>query len=188
MKLKNKDAIIQIIYTDEWMMGVLKTVRSLHLPDWWICAGFVRSKIWDVLHEFERRTTTQDIDVVYFDRENIDESEEKRLEKVLHDSMPTIPWSVKNEARMHILNNTKPYTSAEDAIAKFPETATSIGMKLDENDQLLITAPHGVDDVLNCFVCPTPYFLGNDILMKTYHQRKYDKNWSATWKLVRYSN
>ena len=39
------------------MMDLLKGAKSLNLPDWWICAGFVRSKIWDVLHGFDERTT-----------------------------------------------------------------------------------------------------------------------------------
>ncbi|WP_404451577.1 nucleotidyltransferase family protein [Virgibacillus necropolis] len=185
MKIENKADIIQSIYDDEWMMDVLVTARSLNLPDWWICAGFVRSKVWDVIHGFGVRKATQDVDVVYFDQTNIDETEEKRLDKRLHKARPDIPWSVKNEARMHVRNNTSPYTSAEDAIAKFPETVTSIGVTLDKNNQLLLTTPHGIDDILNMSVRPTPYFLKNDDLMKIYHNRLREKKWEDKWYMVK---
>lgn len=53
----NEEGIIALIKDDKWMMEILETVKSLNLPDWWICAGFVRSKIWDVLHDFLRKDT-----------------------------------------------------------------------------------------------------------------------------------
>nr|WP_263297470.1 nucleotidyltransferase family protein [Lysinibacillus sphaericus] len=32
-------------------MKLIKTKEKLQLPDSSVCAGFVRSKVWDVLHE-----------------------------------------------------------------------------------------------------------------------------------------
>lgn len=146
MKLENEKDIVHLIRQDQWMMNILKTAHKLNLPDWWICAGFIRSKIWDTLHGFER-TALSDIDVIYFDEQNIEAAEEKRLEKVLEDLKPGVPWSVKNEARMHLRNNLEPYVDTEDAIAKFPETVTALGVRLDDNGKLILTAPHGVEDV-----------------------------------------
>ena len=77
-------------------MELLKSAKSLNLPDWWICAGFVRSEIWDVLHSFDERTTIPDIDVIYYDRKSIEESMEKKHEEALKKLLATIPWSVKN--------------------------------------------------------------------------------------------
>ena len=65
------------------MIEILQAASTLGLPDWWICAGFVRSKIWDVLHGFMERTWTPDVDIIYFDPANIDENFEKDLEKKL---------------------------------------------------------------------------------------------------------
>lgn len=105
----NEEKIISAIREDKWMMEIFKSVKSLNLPDWWICAGFVRSKIWDLLHGFSERTPILDIDVIYFNLINIDESEEKKLVAKLISLIPDIPWSVKNEARMHIKSNLPPY-------------------------------------------------------------------------------
>lgn len=78
--LKNQEDVVKLIRDDERMMEIIKAASKLNLPDWWICAGFVRSKIWDTLHGFENITNTPDVDVIYFDDKHIDETTEKELE------------------------------------------------------------------------------------------------------------
>lgn len=185
MKLKTEQDIAATIQQDEWMMELLKTAQTLNLPDWWICAGFVRSKIWDVLHGFDERTPLPDIDVIYYDSTNIDVKVEKKLEDALNKLLPTIPWSVKNQARMHLANQIPPYTSAVDGISKFPETATALGVKLEQEDKVVLTAPHGIEDVVNVIVKPTPYFLVSKARMMIYEKRVRDKNWKATWNKLK---
>lgn len=180
----SREEILLLIENDKWMMEILENVKKLGLPDWWICAGFVRSKVWDVLHGFEERTPMPDVDVIYFDANNLDEVEEKRLEEKLRMMQPTIPWSVKNEARMHLKNGFPPYSSSVDAISKFPETATALGVKLDERNNLLLAAPHGIKDVTKLVVRPTPYFADSDDRMHMYHERIEKKNWNSIWRNV----
>ncbi|WP_080844535.1 nucleotidyltransferase family protein [Cytobacillus gottheilii] len=182
--IKTEEDIIELIREDPWMMNLLRAVQSLHLPDWWICAGFVRSKIWDTLHTFKERTALPDIDVIYYNPSNIDESEEKELESKLSNLVAEIPWSVKNQARMHVKNNMQPYTSSTDGISKFPETVTALGVKLDEKDNLLLTAPWGIEDVLNLKVRPTPYYLEENERMAIYNDRMRKKHWNSIWEKV----
>ncbi|KAA0964947.1 nucleotidyltransferase family protein [Sporosarcina sp. ANT_H38] len=184
MIINNEEDIISSIGEDKWMMGLLKCAQSLNLPDWWICAGFVRSKIWDVQHGFDERTTIPDIDVIYYDRINIEKSVEKEYEEALKRLLPTIPWSVKNQARMHSINKISPYSSSVDAISKFPETATALGVKLDGRDNVILTAPHGIDDVVNFIVKPTPYFCEQKEQMKIYKERIRKKNWQVLWNKI----
>ncbi|UOQ48987.1 nucleotidyltransferase family protein [Gracilibacillus caseinilyticus] len=176
-----EEKIIKFIYEDKWMMEVLKAAKSLHLPDWWICAGFVRSKIWDTLHCYNERTLFSDIDVIYFDPTNTEVLEEKKLEEKLHSIIPDLPWSVKNQARMHLKNNTSPYSSSIDAISKFPETATALGLTLNHQDKVILTAPCGIDDVLHLEVKPTPFFKGSTERMDAYRERIFNKKWDETW-------
>ncbi|MCD7034142.1 nucleotidyltransferase family protein [Metabacillus sp. GX 13764] len=183
--LKSTEDILKLIKSDEKMMEIIEAASTLNLPDWWICAGFVRSKIWDALHGFHERTEAQDIDVIYFDKTNLDEKAEKELEKQLISLMPDIPWSVKNEARMHLINNLPPYTSSVDAISKFPETATALGVKLDKDKQLVLTSPCGIDDVLNLELKPTPHFLHTRELAAKYEERILKKNWKVVWYRLR---
>lgn len=185
MKLKNASDIRKVIEEDEWMMELLKAAQQLNLPDWWICAGFVRSKIWDVLHDFNERTLLADIDVIYFDPTNTKEEEEKKLEERLKSLAPNIPWSVKNQARMHRINNLSPYASAVEGIANFPETVTALGVKLDDQDKVILVAPHGIKDVIHLEVRPTPLFLSTTKLREIYKDRIRKKDWAATWKMLK---
>ena len=45
MKLLNEQDIVEIISKDKWMMNVIELAAKLELPDWWICAGFIRAKV-----------------------------------------------------------------------------------------------------------------------------------------------
>lgn len=185
MVIQTKEDIQTLIQEDKWMMEILKTAQQLELPDWWICAGFVRSKIWDTLHEYIERTPLADIDVIYFDPNNKEESEEKKWEDQLRCLLPNIPWSVKNQARMHKLNNLPPYKSSVDGIANFPETVTAIGVQLDEQNKTVLVAPHGIDDILQMSVNPVPRFAKNNDLLKIYEHRVQNKNWLTIWPNVR---
>ena len=181
MTIKTEQDIIQLIQNDPWMMNVLQMTKSLGLPDWWICAGFVRSKIWDTLHNFEVRTTTPDVDVIYFDSFLKDEAYEQSLEKKLTNLDVSIPWSVKNQARMHVVNNMPPYSSSIDAISKFPETATALGVTLDEQNNVILTTPCGIEDVLSLQVKPTAHFLETKERIHMYNKRVMKKNWQSKW-------
>lgn len=175
----NEEDVMKIILEDNKMMEILRAAKSLNLTDWWICAGFVRSKIWDTIHGFSESTKTPDVDVIFFDNENIDESIEKNLEDILKSLIPNIPWSVKNEARMHVVNNIPPYWSSVDAISKFPETATALGVKLDEQENIILTAPCGIDDVINLELKPTPFFTETKERATIYEERIIKKNWKS---------
>ncbi|MFA1819840.1 nucleotidyltransferase family protein [Virgibacillus oceani] len=179
MKIATKEDVIKLIRSDAWMMDILETVQTFHLPDCWICAGFVRSKVWDALHHFKDRTPLTDVDIVYFDDTNLNVSEEKRFEKKLLALQPNVPWSVKNQARMHVRNNVDPYTSTVDAVAKFPETATALAVQLNDKGELILSAPHGVHDLFNLEVKPTPYFKISRERMKIYHKRLETKKWKT---------
>ena len=183
MVIKNEEDIIYSIREDEWMMDMLRTVKTINLPDWWICAGFVRSKIWDIQHNFTDRTPLPDIDVIYFDPKNVNIEEEKEIEDQLKSLVPRIPWSVKNQARMHVKSNLPPYSSSVDGISKFPETATALGVTLDEQGNIILTAPWGIDDVVNLEVRPTPIYATKERI-RIYANRVKTKNWNQTWSSV----
>lgn len=185
----DKNDIIDLIEKDSWMMDVLQTVDKLHLPDWWIGAGFVRSKVWDALHGYDKRTPLPDVDVIYFDPEDfsIEEAEqyttaaETRYESLLQKQMPDIHWSVTNQARMHIFHDHKPYRSAEEGLAHWVETATCIGVKLDKS-KIVVTAPHGIHDLVHLLLRPTP---GAYKEPQIFYERIRQKKWLEKWPKLR---
>lgn len=125
------------------------------------------------------------MDVIYFNPENVDEGEEKEYEEKLLRMLPDVPWSVKNETRMHLVNDIPPYSSSVDAISKFPETVTSLGVRVDDDDELILVAPHGIEDLINFQVRPTPYFEEMIGRAQIYEIRLIEKNWSANGTKLR---
>jgi hypothetical protein len=65
-----------------------------------------------------------------------------------------VPWEVTNQAGVHLWYTTKfgypiePIRSIEDAVARWPETATSVAVRLRADDTLQVVAPVGLDDLL----------------------------------------
>lgn len=178
--IKTEEELKRLIAADDWMMDILTTVEKLQLPDSWVCAGFVRSKVWDVLHEKKYRTPLADIDVIYFDKVNALEDYEKQYDQELKKYLPDEPWSVKNQARMHVVNNSEPYQSSIDGIAHFPETSTAIGVRL-ANGKLEIAAPHGIQHLISGIVAPTPYFQKGSQIHEVYKNRVHNKQWKSLW-------
>ncbi|CQR51802.1 nucleotidyltransferase family protein [Paenibacillus riograndensis] len=181
MRIHHELDLLRVVKEDRWMMNILAAVRDLHLPDSWVCAGFVRSKVWDVQHGFTERTPLGDVDVIYYDPDDIREEVEKSWEAQLRSTAPSVPWSVKNQARMHTVNGLAPYSSSTDGMSKFPETATALGLAMDEYGELRLAAPHGVSDALELTVRPSPHFRANSQLHPIYEARVAGKNWQAVW-------
>ncbi|CAM1347346.1 nucleotidyltransferase family protein [Tenacibaculum insulae] len=167
--------LIEIIKNDEWMLNILKTVRSLNLPDCWIGAGFIRNKVWDYKHH-KTRTSLNDIDLIYFNAKNCSPKIDILLEQKLNNINSTVNWSVKNQARMHIRNKQPHYNNCYHAVSFWPETATAIAVKLNIDNTFQIIAPHGLEDLFNLIVKPTPHFD-----LEIYHKRIKNKSWQNNW-------
>ena len=176
--------VVQLIASDTWMMRLLSNVQSLGLPDWCVCAGFVRSKVWDHLHGFVHRIPLPDVDVVYFDADHIHEQIEKEYENILHGLDPSIPWSVKNQVRMHLKNGNEPYVSTSDGLAHFPEICTAVGAYLNDNNEVSLVALYGIDDLVHMVVRPTPFYTDKEKL-RIYGQRMETKKWDLIWDQLR---
>jgi len=160
------------------MIRLLRAVETLDLPDCWIGAGFVRNAVWDALHDrVPDCDLLDDVDVVFCDRATADSASDVAIEARLRAMYPNVPWSVKNQARMHARNGDAPYPNTESAIARWPETATAVAARLRDH-QVELLAPHGVADLLELIVRPTPAFVPR---RQEYACRIRSKNWKARW-------
>jgi len=186
-RLLSEADIEKLIEADAWMMDALRAVQTLQLPDWWISAGFVRNKVWDALHGYAERTPLADVDVVYFDAENTDRAAERAHEAALLGLRPDVPWSVKNQARMHERNGDEPYANALEAIARFVETPTGVAATLRADGSVRYAAPGGGHgDLVRLIVRPCAAVL--DALAdkgSVYERRIAEKRWQKTWPKLR---
>lgn len=172
----------EIIKQDAWMMQVLTHVCKINKPDTWIGAGFVRNKVWDHLHGFEKKTEYDDVDVIYFDPENIDKQQEQALEQQLKLSDASVNWSVKNQARMHLKHGHQPYQNCNEAISFWVETATCIAARLNQNGQLAFIFPVGIDDLFELKVRKNPR---STIDHAGFLARVEHKRWLDKWPKLR---
>lgn len=150
------------------------------MPDAWVAAGFVRNCVWDALHGYERATPLNDIDVVFFDSHDVSRERDAYLESRLHQAAPGCRFSVKNQARMHLRNHHAPYASSDDALQRWPETCTAVGVAA-VGSQVAVLAPFGLDDLFSLRVRAT----SDDPAMRDLVRRRAEeKRWQELWPLL----
>jgi hypothetical protein len=182
--MMTESEILELIANDEWMMTILRLAEEQKLVNWCIGAGFVRNRIWNHLHGFDKdKVNTSDIDFVYFDLNKVDLNGDKELSKQLKEETGC-DWEIVNQAYAHTWNGLPPYTSLEDALSRWPETATGLGVYLDKGELKLI-APYGIDDLVNLIVRPSPQFPEGIEKVKT---RIAKKRWLEKWPKLRFSD
>ena len=162
--------------------AMLAAVASLDLPDAWIAAGAVRNAVWDALHGYAAFTPLADVDVIWFDPARADQAVDRALENHLTAILPALPWSVKNQARMHERNGDPPYQGSLDAMRFWPETATALAARLSREGDIEIAAPFGLDDLLGLVLRPSPRFSSK---MALFHHRVVEKQWTRVWPRLR---
>ena len=173
--------ILERLSQDQDIRAILEMIRSLELKDSWLAAGSVRNFIWNILAGKPGFDAETDVDVIFFDQ-TVSYEETLQMEMELRKAFPAYSWELKNQVYMHIHSpNTQPYTSSKDAMSKYPECCTAIGLRLLEDDQLELFAPYGLADIRAFQVRPTPHFLADAERKKLYMERIRKKNWQAKW-------
>ena len=180
MKIAEQD-ILKQFKADKDLMTILTMIRSLQLKESWLAAGSVRNFIQNYLSNqpgFDKET---DVDVIFFDPA-ISYEETLKIETKLKENYPNYSWELKNQVYMHIHNpNTEPYRDSRDAMSKYPERCTAIGLRLLDNDQLELFAPYGLDDILEFRIASTPHFLEDADRRPLYNMRIQKKDWQKKW-------
>lgn len=170
-------------------MTLLCIIDQLKLEDAWLCAGIVRNFIWNYLSGKEKFDFSTDVDVVFYNKK-VSYENTLEIQNKLYRKYPQFNWEVKNHVYMHLHNpNTPPYKSSCEAVSKFPEICTAIGVRL-RNDCKKIEwfCPCGINDIIQFRVRLTPYFQKDNQRMKSYKKRVTQKigerngrNWSFLW-------
>jgi hypothetical protein len=123
-------------------------------------------------------TVIKDVDIVYFDTTDLAEASEVKLTSSLTSKYPNVKWSVKNQARVHLVAHHEPYTSLKAAISRFPETATAVAVQLDKG-ALRIVAPLGLQDLFQLSIRANPR-----ANRASFDHRLIEKKWLQRWPLL----
>ncbi len=182
----HRQELIAIVEASPWFMNALAAVASLHLASWCIGAGAVRNLVWDRLHGHTEPSLLTDIDVAYFDAADLNPKTEANLQSALHSREPEVPWEVTNQAAVHLWfegyfgHPVQPLTSLQEAVATWPEYATSVGVTLDDKSRIEIIAPWGLEDLFGIKIRRNP----TRVSPQTYLQRTEQKQYSQRWPKV----
>jgi uncharacterized protein len=170
-----------ILNTSESIQYILSETPKLKLPNWYLGAGAVAQTVWNQLNGYPLDTGIKDCDLVYYDEDISSTAQERHLlgAQTLFANLP-LEIDVTNEARVHLWyeqqfgKKIKPYKSTEDAIDTWPTTATSVGVRYDDND-FKVYAPFGLDDLLGMIVRPNKVQITQDV-----YDKKVER-WLAVW-------
>ena len=140
---------------------VLENWEQCGVPDCWLAAGAVVQSYWNYAHGFPSAHGIKDVDIVYFDGDDLSDEAERRnsirINRVFGDL--GIDIDVKNEARVHLWYEHRfgypiqTYSSVEEAISTFPTIAGAIRIR-PGGGRLTAIAPFGFDDLMNLLVKP----------------------------------
>ncbi len=175
--------IILWLEQDSLRMEALKIAQSLKMKDWCISAGFVRNLVWDKLHNYDKPTPLNDLDLIYFDRACANSDFDKAIEDNLKEHS-SLPWSVKNQVRMHVRNQDEPYTSTSHAMSHWVEIETAIGARIADNGQIELLAPFGLEALFENTIT-----INQTRLKPTdFKHRIQNKHWLELWPKLRVMN
>ena len=128
-----------------------------------------------------------DIDVAYFDASSLSPERDDELQRTLVEALPAMPWEVTNQAAVHLWferhfgHAVEPPLSLTDAVASWPEYATSVVLTLEADDSITVLAPYGLDDLFSMVVRRNPTRVSVD----TYRTRVLQKRYAERWPKVR---
>lgn len=174
-----------ILFKNEKLYKALKVLQTSKLKDYYIGAGSINQTIFNYYHNYEIDFGIKDYDIVYFDEDISYEKEDETI-KYINDLLKDldIKIDIKNEARVHLWYEQKfgfpivPYKSVEEAISRWATTITCIGVRL-ENDQLIVCAPYGLNDIFNMVIRP----IKEDFEKEQYETRVV--NWIKKWPMLK---
>jgi len=169
--------LTDLVQLDPWIMDLLRAVRAIHLQDWCIAAGVIRNKVWDHLHGHGDRTTPADIDVLFYDRYT-DATYEADVESRLAAAVPGVRWEAVNQAIVHSYTKEAPYASIEEAMSRWADPVTAVGVHLTPEEQVVIRAPFGLRDLFGLIVRPN---LVTPDAAAVYRERMTTKRWIERW-------
>jgi hypothetical protein len=177
-----EELIREWISGDALRMRALRAARDMDLPDWCLAAGFVRNLVWDKLHGFETPTPLDDVDFIYFDPVQTSREHDRRIEARLDAIEPDLPWSVRNQARMHERNGDAPYRSTVDAMSYWVEQETAVGVRLDRNDRIEVVTAFGLESLFARRITPNSRKRNS---AAEFSARLARKNWLWIWPELR---
>lgn len=190
---KNLSLDKQINLLSEFVMTIDEIPKILekivNIPNAWVGAGIIFQNVWNIMHDYELNTYIKDIDVLYWDDNDLSWESENTIICSLTESSSTIgiPFDVKNIARIHLWYEQRfgisiaKYRSVQDSISTWPVMGACMAMRLREGN-LEFIAPYGFQDMFSLRVRPNKVLVNQQI-----YEDKVGK-WKEQWPKLSIEN
>jgi hypothetical protein len=171
-----------IIRAHPYLTEALHAARDVAAPDWLVSAGAIRDAVWDACHE-RPPVPPRDVDLSYFDPGDLSPERDRAVGEALRARAPGLSWDAANQAAVHLWYpdrfgiEVEPFGCSADAVATFPETASCVGVRLLEDDDLLVVAPLGLADLLDGVCRHNPARAPESV----FRRRVAEKGWRERW-------
>jgi len=165
-----------VVRQEAQFMAWLEAARECCPQEWAIGAGALRNLVWDRLTG--RANPPADVDVAFFGG-----ARESDVEECLHSRLPSVPWQAKDQALVHTWYErvfgfaVEPLTSLADAVATWPETCTSVAVRLRPDDLLDVFAPCGLEDLFGLVLRRNPRRATVEDFRRRLAQKRITERW-----------
>jgi uncharacterized protein len=146
-----------ILTGNNYLIEVIKILSNDPSEQFYVGAGAIAQTVWNYHFGNELTFGIDDIDIVYFNNNDLSENAESNIIERLSLKLKQFPFviDIKNQARVHLWYKKKfgynivQIASIKDAIDRWPTTATAIGVRLNNKNDLEIYSPFGLDDLFS---------------------------------------
>lgn len=154
----------EILRASPTIMTILETCRAQKLPDWRLVSGAVYGTVFNHLTGRDGDYGIKDFDIAFFDSDTSYEAEDvwiKRIDAALPPLLAARA-EVRNQARVHIWFKDKfggeyaPLSNTDESLDRYLCFAHMIAVRLEQNDDISIAAPAGLDDMFNMVLRHNP--------------------------------
>lgn len=183
-----RERLITIIRSNNPFMRILDAVRDCDPPDWLVGAGVLRNLVWDHLHGYRVPTPHRDVDVAFFDPADLSSDHDRQVETQLGRRLPGVPWQARNQAAVHLWYEKRfgyavpAVRSRAEGVATWPETVTSIAVRLRADGEIDVVAPLGLSDMFEMVLRRNP----RKVSLEEYRRRAREKRILERWPQVRF--
>ena len=154
------------LYKKTELSNYLKAIKKAGIPNAWLVGGVIRNTVWKELYP-NCTLEVNDIDVPYFSTELPREINQEFVRR-LEDIYPTGKWECDNQAWVHTYEPRSdywmphaPYSSLEESMVDFWFSVNTIGLHLNEHDEIEILNPEYLNDLFNGILRILPFQKNN---------------------------
>ena len=116
--------------------------------------------------------------MLFYDAIHTEPAYESQIEQQLSALVPGVHWEAVNQATVHTYTGDAPYRSIEEAMSRWADLVTAVGVYLTDADEIEIIAPAGLDDLFQLKVRPN---LVAPNAAAVYRSRMATKGWLERW-------